>query len=142
MADSYSKKENNKKKLEKQKLKNQRREERKSDNNKGKDATEMFMYVDQFGRLVETPPVKGEEIELSDIQLGAAPMEDLGPIKTGFVTYQNEKGYGFITENDTKENIFYHENNCEQPLKKGNKVSFEKERTDKGWSAMNIKVIK
>lgn len=142
MADSYSKKEQIKKKLEKKKLKNQRREERKTDNNKGKDASENFMYVDEFGRFTETPPEKKEEIDASQIQLGAAPIIAESPVKTGFVTYQNEKGYGFITENDTKENIFFHNNNCATPVKKGNKVSFEKERSEKGWVAVNIEIIK
>lgn len=142
MADSFSKKENFKKKLQKQKEKAQRREERKSNNNKGKDLEELFSYVDEFGRITSTPPEKREEISLDEIQLGAAPMEQEDPVKTGFVTFFSEKGYGFITENDTKENVFFHSNNCTAPIKKGNKVSFEKEKSAKGFSAVNIQIIK
>jgi len=139
MADSFSKKENFKKKLQKQKDKAQRREERKTNNDKGKETE--FMYVDAYGRLTSTPQER-VEVDLDDIQLGAAPVEAESPIKTGIVTFLSDKGYGFITENKTNENVFFHSNNCAVPVKKGNKVSFEKERSPKGFSAINIELVK
>ncbi len=145
MADSQSKKENFKKKIQKQKEKAQKREERKQNNNKGKALEDMFMYVDSYGRLTTTPPdlsEKEEGVKLEDIQLGAAPIQREESGKFGFVTYFSEKGYGFITENDTKDNVFFHTNNCAQPVKKGNKVSYEKEKSPKGYTAVNIQVIK
>ncbi len=144
MADSFSKKENFKKKLQKQKEKAQKREERKTNNNKGKGLDEMFLYVDANGQLTETPPDEQErvEIDIDDIQLGAAPIEAEDVIKTGIVSFMSDKGYGFITENSTKESIFFHENNCDIELKKGNRVSFEKEKSPKGFSAVNIQIIK
>ncbi|MGX9985015.1 cold-shock protein [Chryseobacterium sp. POL2] len=142
MADSFSKKENFKKKVQKQKEKALRREERKTSNNKGKDLEDLFTYVDEYGRLTSTPPEKREEIKLEDIRLGATPIEEEDVRKTGFITFFSEKGYGFITENDSKENVFFHSNNCSVPLKKGNKVSFEKEKSPKGFSAVNIELIK
>lgn len=140
MADSFSKKENFKKKLQKQKDKALRREERKTNNDKGKETE--FMYVDAYGRLTSTPPEERVEVDLDNIQLGAAPIEAEETVKTGIVTFLSEKGYGFITENKTNENIFFHSNNCAQPVKKGNKVSFEKERSPKGFSAVNIEIVK
>ena len=144
MADSFSKKENFKKKLQKQKEKAARREERKENNNKGKDLEDMFLYVDANGQLTSTPPdqQEKEEFNLEDIQLGAAKIEAEDPTKTGLVTFLSEKGYGFITEDRTKENIFFHTNNCASLVKKGNKVSFEKERSPKGFSAVNVQVVK
>ena len=144
MADSFSKKEQIKKKLEKQKAKAMRREERKSDNDKGKDVSEMFMYVDEYGRLSKTKPEKVEEddFNLDDIQLGAAPLDRASNILKGTITYFNEKGYGFISEHHDKESIFCHQNQCEEQLKKGMKVSFEKEKSVKGWTAVNITIIK
>lgn len=144
MADSFSKKENNKKKLEKAKEKAARREDKKVNNNKGKDVEELFMYVDEFGRLTSEKPdlSNREEVDINNIQLGAAPVEDESPVKKGIVTYLSDKGYGFITENDTKENLFFHMNSTEEELKKGHKVSFEKEKTPKGYSAVDIKIIK
>ena len=140
MADSFSKKENFKKKIAKQKEKAIRREERKSNNDKGKEAE--FMYVDAYGRLTSTPPEERLEVNLDDVQLGAAPIEAEEAVKTGIVTFFSEKGYGFITEDGNKENVFFHSNNCVHLVKKGNKVSFEKERSPKGYSAINIQLIK
>ena len=140
MADSFSKKENFKKKIAKQKEKAIRHEERKSNNDKGKEAE--FMYVDAYGRLTSTPPEERLEVNLDDIQLGAAPIEAEEAVKTGIVTFFSEKGYGFITEDGNKENVFFHSNNCVHLVKKGNKVSFEKERSPKGYSAINIQLIK
>lgn len=142
MADSFLKKEKNKKKLQKEKEKALRREERKLHNNKGKDLEEMFSYVDEFGRLSSTPPEKREEIDVNEIRLGAAPIEEQTKEKTGIVTFMSEKGYGFINESGSGENLFFHSSNCVEPVKKGNKVSFEKEKSIKGFSAVNIQVVK
>jgi cold shock CspA family protein len=144
MADSFSKKENFKKKLQKKKEKALRREERKENNDKGKTLDEMFMYVDANGQLTSTRPDNDEraEIDLDNIQLGAAPIEAEEVVKTGIVTFLSEKGYGFITEDKTKENIFFHNNNCIDQIKKGNKVSFEKEKSPKGFSATEIRLVK
>ncbi|KIC61216.1 cold shock domain-containing protein [Chryseobacterium sp. RG1] len=144
MADSFSKKENFKKKQQKLKEKALRREERKENNDKGKSLDEMFMYVDANGQLTSTPPDNDEraEISLDNIQLGAAPIEAEETVKTGIVTFLSEKGYGFITEDKTKENIFFHNNNCIDQIKKGNKVSFEKEKSPKGFSAAEIRLVK
>lgn len=145
MADSFSKKENFKKKQQKQKEKALRREERKENNAKGKSLDDMIMYVDENGQLTSIPPDQREKVEinLEDIQLGAAPIiEEVEVRKTGIVTFFSEKGYGFITEDSTKENVFFHTNNCTELVKKGNKVSYEKEKSPKGFSAMDIKVVK
>lgn len=144
MADSFSKKENLKKKIQKQKEKAIRREDRKSNNDKGKNFEDNFLYVDAYGQLTKTPPnaQDQEEINLEDILLGAAPIEAEELRKIGTVSYVSDKGYGFIAQDTTQENIFFHNNNCAQPVKKGNKVSFEKERSPKGFSAINIQLVK
>ncbi len=69
MADSFSKKENFKKKIQKQKEKALRREERKTNNNKGKDMEDVFMYVDEFGRLTSTPLSKDRKSTLKIFSL-------------------------------------------------------------------------
>lgn len=142
MADSSSKKENFKKKIQKQKEKAIRREDRKTNNNKGKGLEDMLTYVDEYGRLTSTPPEERLEVNLDEIQLGAAPILEEELRKSGIITFYSEKGYGFITENKTKENVFFHNNNCKEPVKKGNKVSFEKEKSVKGFSAVNIELVK
>ncbi|WP_326982718.1 cold shock domain-containing protein [Chryseobacterium sp. MYb264] len=144
MADSFSKKENFKKKVQKAKEKALKREERKTSNNKGKSLDDMIMYVDANGQLTSTPPdhAEREEIDINNIQLGAAPIEEEEVRKTGIITFFSEKGYGFITEDRSKENIFFHSNNCTELVKKGNKVSYEKEKSPKGFSAIDIKIVK
>ncbi|MGI9652225.1 cold shock domain-containing protein [Chryseobacterium sp. RLHN22] len=144
MADSFSKKENFKKKAQKAKEKAQKREERKTSNNKGKSLDDMIMYVDANGQLTSTPPDNSnvEEFDINSIQLGAAPIEAEETVKTGIITFLSEKGYGFITEDNSKENVFFHTNNATEVLKKGNKVSYEKEKSPKGFSAIDIKIVK
>ena len=96
------KKENFKKKLQNKK----KRSEEKSvkNNNKRKRRTNVFSYVDEFGEL-PTPPKKETEISLEDIQLGAAPIESRRKTKTESY-FLLKKGYGFITEDRSKKNIF------------------------------------
>lgn len=144
MADSFSKKENFKKKLQKQKEKTQRREERKANNNKGKNFEEMISYVDANGQLTNIPPSEQEKtaVNIDDIRLGATPIIEEETLKTGIITFLSEKGYGFITEDSSKENVFFHSNNCTHEVKKGNKVSFDKERSAKGYSAVNVQLVK
>ncbi|RQP14419.1 MAG: cold shock domain-containing protein [Chryseobacterium sp.] len=144
MADSFSKKENKKKKIQKQKEKALRREERKENNNKGKSLDDMIVYVDAHGRFTDTPPEKqnDEDFDLNEIQLGAAPIEPEEVVKTGTITFLSDKGYGFINEEKSKENIFFHTNNCTELVKKGNRVLFEVERSPKGLSAIDIKIAR
>ncbi|MET3731289.1 cold-shock protein [Moheibacter stercoris] len=146
MSDSFSKKENLKKRADKKKEKALKREERKTQNNKGKSLESMFAYVDEFGRITSTPPdqSKKEDINLDDIQLGAAPIEDdaaeaVSP--TGVVTYFSDKGYGFITDDKTKNNIFFHMNEFLEPIKLKDKVQFEIKKTPRGDNATQLKKI-
>lgn len=141
MADSFSKKENKKKKIQKQKEKNQRREERKANNDKGKSLEDMFFYVDAYGNLTKEKPLEKLEVDASEISL-VPPTVEQETTKTGIVSFTNEKGYGFIVDSRSQESLFYHQNNCSDVLKKGNKVSFEIEKTDRGNVASNIKLIK
>ncbi len=142
MGDSFSKKEYAKKKIQKLKEKAQRREARKSSNNKGKDLESMFAYVDENGHLQNTPPtLRKSEVNLEDIQLGAAPKIAESPIKTGTVeTFLIEKGFGFIREDEGHgENIFFHSSDLLNILKPNDRVTFEKENSPKGYRAIQIK---
>jgi CspA family cold shock protein len=62
---------------------------------------------------------------------------------TGTVKFFNEsKGYGFITNNETKKDIFVHAtalNGTE--LKEGDKVEYEEEEGRKGKVAARVHVI-
>ncbi|OYU82916.1 MAG: hypothetical protein CFE24_13695 [Flavobacterium sp. BFFFF2] len=56
MADSFTKKENNKKRALKKKFKDLKKKDRKVNNNKGKGFESMIVYVDDQGQLTSTPP--------------------------------------------------------------------------------------
>ncbi|MCL4128936.1 UNVERIFIED_CONTAM: hypothetical protein GTU68_002091 [Idotea baltica] len=63
-------------------------------------------------------------------------------IRVGIVKFFNdEKGYGFITDLETKESIFVHINNvAADQLLENNRVSFEVEMGPKGPNAIKVKM--
>jgi cold shock CspA family protein len=103
----------------------------------------MMAYLDEDGNIVSTPPIPGKkrDINVDDIQLGAAKnTEPESAERNGIVAFFNDaKGYGFITDTQTRENIFVHANQLAQPIKERDHVTFERERTPKGYSAINVK---
>jgi cold shock CspA family protein len=141
MADSFSKKENSKKKVKKQQDKVLRREDRKVNNNKGKSLDDMIVYVDINGNFTSTPThLQNREIDLAKAKKSANNTTiDEDTVFTGIVTFLSEKGYGFITEDKTKENVFFHHGQLNQNVDKNDKVSYNKESTLKGNRATNIK---
>lgn len=140
MADSFSKKENNKKKTKKLQDKTARREERKINNNKGKSLDDMIIYVDVNGNFTSTPPhLQNKEEDLAKAKKAKEDSE-INPEKilTGTITYVSDKGYGFITEDGTQENVFFHHGELTQPINKHDKVSYRKEASPKGFRAVNV----
>ncbi len=146
--ESFNKKEKEKKRLKKRKEKRERREQRKIEKEETgpKSFEDMIMYVDENGNLTsEKPdPLKMKvDIKLEDIVIGAAVRSDveMDPIRTGRVKFFNdEKGYGFITDLETKESVFVHINNIAEPIKENDKVQFEVEMGPKGPNAVRVKM--
>lgn len=141
MADSFSKKENSKKKAKKMQDKVLRREDRKTNNNRGKSLDDMIVYVDINGNFTSVPPhLQNREESLAKTKRSAKnTSENEITAFTGTVTYLSEKGYGFITEDKTGENIFFHHGELSFVVKKHDKVSYKKENTLKGYRAIDIK---
>ncbi len=145
--ETYSKKEKEIKRLKKRKEKEEKRLERKTNNNKGKSFEDMIAYVDENGQLSDTPPdpKKRKVINLEDIQLGAAKREDVNPadaIRKGSVTFYNdEKGYGFIRDEQSQESIFFHVNGVTGTVKEKDKVTFEVEMGQKGLNAVKVTLV-
>lgn len=143
--ETYNKKEVRKRKEKKRKEKEERRQARK-ENESGSSLDDMIAYVDEHGNITDTPPDpdKKEEIKVEDIQITPPKRDhDDGPgsIRTGTVSFFNDsKGFGFIKEAGSRQDVFVHINNCIDDIKEGNLVTFEVEKGPKGLAAVNVKV--
>jgi cold shock CspA family protein len=142
--ESFNKKEVRNKKEKKRKEKEKKRLARKESKSSFDD---MIAYVDEHGNITNTPPDpdQKEEINAEDIQVSVprGPLEEVDPIRKGTVTFFNpSKGFGFITDQETKESIFVHVNNTLEEIREGNLVSFEVEKGQKGPVAVKVQVIR
>lgn len=147
--ESFSKKEREKKRRKKKQEKRERQEQRKlAKAEEGKKTFEdMISYVDEDGNLTSTPPdpKKKRVIKAEDIIVGVPPSEKTheDPIRTGRVKFFNdEKGYGFIIDDDNQQSVFVHANDLAEPVKDNDKVTFEVEKGIKGPAAVRVKILK
>jgi CspA family cold shock protein len=61
-------------------------------------------------------------------------------MKKGQVKFYNkEKGYGFITNQDTKEDIFVHHSGLSEDVKMGDQVQYEEIQGKKGLNATKVR---
>lgn len=135
MADSFSKKEGNKKKAKKKQDKALRREDRKVNNNKGKSLEDMLIYVDKNGNFTSIPPHLQSEDDLNERNITS---NETSEIHDGMINFLHEKGYGFITEDKTRDSLFFNYDVTTFPFKKNDKVTFKKEVSLKGFKATHI----
>lgn len=146
MATSWNKKERENKKKQERKQKEERKQERKENSAKGKGLDEMMAYLDENGNLTSVLPDqrKKKEFKVEDIEIGVPKQRELSPeelIRKGMVTFFNDqKGFGFIEDLQSKERIFVHQSSAKQLLKEGLKVAFEIEKGPKGFTAVNVSV--
>ncbi len=62
-------------------------------------------------------------------------------MNTGTVKFFNEtKGFGFIVDNATKEEIFVHVSGLVDKIREGDTVVYDTERGKKGMNAVNVKI--
>ncbi len=146
---TFNKSEKEKKRRKKKKEKAERREQRKLEKAEaGKVSFEdLIRYVDEDGNLTtEKPdPTKRKKINHADIQLGATARDNtpVDPVRKGRVNFfNNEKGFGFISDLETRESVFVHINNVSEPIAEGDKVSYEVEMGPKGANAINVSITK
>lgn len=60
---------------------------------------------------------------------------------TGTVKFYNEtKGFGFIIDSTTKEEIFVHSSGLVDKIKEGDAVTFNKESGKKGMNAVEVRI--
>lgn len=146
--ETMGKKDREQKRKKNQKEKAERKKEREANNSKGKGLDSMMAYIDENGNITDTPPdpSRKKEIELDQIQLGAAarlPEDPADLIRTGTVSFFNDaKGYGFITDSVTRQNIFVHANGLTEPIKDRDRVTFEIGSGPKGPVAQKVKKVK
>ncbi|MEX2511657.1 MAG: cold shock domain-containing protein [Cyclobacteriaceae bacterium] len=147
--ETFNKKEKEKKRLRKKKDKVEKKEARKSSSNKGGDLDDMIAYVDEDGNITSTPPdplQKKKKIELEDIEVSVSKQAPIDPEdlrRKGKVTFFNEsKGYGFIKDLQTQDSIFVHVKSLVDDIQENDQVTFETEKTPKGLSAIDVKLVK
>ena len=63
-------------------------------------------------------------------------------MRKGTVKFFNEtKGFGFISDDDSNEEYFVHVSGLIDEIKEGDSVEFELKEGKKGLNAVNVKVI-
>ena len=55
--------------------------------------------------------------------------------------FNHARGFGFIAPDDGGKDVFVHKSGLEDEITEGNKVSYDVEESEKGLSAINVKVI-
>jgi cold shock CspA family protein len=143
--ETFGKKDVRSKQEKKRKEKVQKRLERK-ENKGGSSLDDMIAYVDEFGNITDTPPDHSQRttVQAEDIAVGVPKAAEPDPadlIRTGIVTFfDDNKGFGFIKDMADQKDVFVHLNGLLEPIKEGNKVTFEVEKGLKGLNAFNVKV--
>jgi cold shock protein len=62
-------------------------------------------------------------------------------MNSGTVKFFNaEKGFGFIVDNSSKEEIFVHSTGLIDQIKEGDQVTYETARGKKGMNAVSVKL--
>lgn len=145
--ETFNKKEVRNKKEKKRKEKAAKRMAKK-DGDKKSSLDDMIAYVDENGMITNEPiePGQKSKVKLEDIEISVPKgnnRDDEDPIKKGTVTFYNDsKGYGFIKDSVTKNNVFVHANNVIGEIKEGNLVTYEVEMGQRGPAAVNVEISK
>jgi cold shock CspA family protein len=142
--ETFNKKEKEKKKQQKRQEKREKKEERHANARNGNNLNEMMAYVDENGNLSAVPPDPSKKvvIDVSEIQIGVTRQEETEAdlIRSGTVTmFNDQKGYGFIEDMETKESVFVHINSLNIRIQQNDKVLFETEKGLKGKVAVNVR---
>lgn len=136
-----TKRDREKLKGQKRKEKQRRKEERQS---AGKSSFEdMIAYVDEKGRLRDTPPMEKIDVNIEEIEISTPKQEDVeNVIMTGEVEYFNaSKGFGFIKKSEGGDKYFFHISSAPANIREGCKVTFDIEQSTRGLNAVHILII-
>lgn len=108
---------------------------------------DMIAYVDENGVITSEPidPGSKTEIKLEDIAVSVpkGSPDEVDPVRKGTVSFYNEsKGFGFIKDLETKQDVFVHANNVTGEIREGNLVTFEVEKGQRGPTAVKVQISK
>jgi cold shock CspA family protein len=137
---TFAKKDREKRKQKERQEKLEKKAEQKSA--KAKSFDEMIAYVDEFGRFSSTPPQQRKPIDLEEIQISISKRDETedSNIRTGVVaSFDESKGYGFVKDSSSQESIFVHASALTEPIKQGDRVTFEANQGERGLFAVNVK---
>lgn len=145
--ETFSKREREKQRMKKQQDKQEKMKDRKSGKEKGKSLEDMMAYLDENGNLTNKPtdPRIKKTFNQEDIQIGVPKQEDRDPElpNTGTITFFNEqKGFGFIQDSDTKERVFFHVNDLASQVKENDYVTYWPGKSPKGPVATQVTAAK
>lgn len=146
-SETFNKKEKEKKRLKKHQEKKEKAEQRKANSDKGKGLEDMMAYIDENGNITSTPPDKSKKpklVQAEDMVISVARRTDEAEDerRTGVISFFNTaKGYGFIRDSESRENIFFHVNSLGYAAQENDKVSFATERGPKGMNAVQVTKI-
>ncbi len=147
MGETFGKKDKEKKRLKARQEKAEKMQERKANAQKGKSLEDMMAYLDENGNLSNKPPDprKMKVFLLEDMQIGVPKGNPSAePVtRSGVVTFFNdEKGFGFIKDNENGSSVFVHINQLSERVGERDKVSYQVEMGPKGANAVNVIKLK
>jgi len=141
--ETYNKKEKEKKKQRQKQDKLQRKEERKASKRDGNSLDNMIAFVDENGNLSDSPPDTKKQVSIDHEQIPLSvtgfrqQQEAVSPI--GTITFFNEeKGFGFITEKNSKNRFFFHINDAREQPQLGDIVQFDVQASPRGPQAVQL----
>lgn len=140
--ESFDKKSKAQKKIKQRRDKAQKMEDRKAEAKKGKSLEDMIAYVDENGNITDTPPdtKNRKPVQLEDIQIAIPAGNIRDTVRTGTIHFFNEeKGFGFVTDNSNGQQVFFHGSNISFLPKKADKVLFDTDMNDRGVIAVNLR---
>lgn len=142
-SQSFNKREKEKQKAKERQEKKEKMEERKANAKKGQSLDDMMAYLDENGNLSSTPPdpSKKKTFNAEDMVIGVPQYTEDPEEKNriGIVDFfDTSKGFGFIRDTKSGERVFVHVSQLTEPLKEGQRITFETEMGPKGLVAVNI----
>jgi cold shock CspA family protein len=144
--ETLGKKEVRNKKEKKRKEKLEKREKKKTE---GKSSfNDMIAYVDEFGQIRSTPQDPDKTIIFDSENKGfvapkKTPEKNRETERKGVVTFLNEeKGFGFIRDNESGQKYFFHISGLLEPVKQNSNVIFEKTKSPRGISAIKVSIAR